>query len=248
MGHEMRNAVPAVSVLMAAYNVARYIDAAIQSVLAQRGVSFELLIGDDASTDATWTRIQRYTMDPFVRAWRFRRHRGPGAVRNRLLAHARAPYLSICDADDVMLPGNLKALIKVCERDRRVGVVCGETMVTDVAGRGPMRQEIEPRGPEEGWDLVSGIVGYRHGNLLRRALVLEVGGYREDLPVAEDYELLLRLAERTRFVALRGRALYGWRRHPGSLMHQTPQTVLLSCMNAIRRVTIRRRYGYEVPW
>jgi len=84
--------------------------------------------------------------------------------------------------------------------------------------------------------------------LLRRTLVAQVGGYREDLPVAEDYDLLLKLAERTRFIALQEHTLYGWRRHPGSLTISTSRALDHACVTAARRTAIRRRYGHQVPW
>ena len=238
-----------VSVIMVAYNVERYIDEAIQSVLEQRGVPFELLIGVDPGTDGTWTRIQAYRSDPRVRIWRFRRHRCIGAVRNHLIAHARGRYLSICDPDDVMLPSNLRTLARVLDPDRRVGIACGDILVTVAKrGRGRMRKEVELLGPEKGWDLVTGILGFRHGSLMRRRLVLRVGGYREGLLPAEDYDLLLRLAEVTRFAALRGRPLYCWRRRWTSVTHTTSRAKTRAVLKAIHRAAILRRYGYRVPW
>ncbi len=238
-----------VSVLMVAYNVEPTIDEAIRSVLKQRGVSFELLIGVDPSQDQTWPRVQAYRGDPRVRAWRYRRRRTIGAVRNLLIARARADYLSICDPDDIMLPGNLRILSRALDRNRRVGIVCSESLLMEAQqGRGRMKKEAELLGPDEGWDLVHGIWGFRHGSLMRRRLVLKVGGYAEDRQPAEDYDLLLRLAEITRFKALRGRPLYCWRRRRTSVTHATSRAETLACLKAILRTAILRRYGVQVPW
>ncbi len=238
-----------VSVIMVAYNVEPNIDEAIRSVLTQQGVPFELLIGYDPSSDGTWARIQPYRKDPRVRVWRFRIHRSIGAVRKRLIAHARGKYLSICDPDDLMLPGNLKTLTRVLDRDRQVGIACGDIGVTNAAtGLGRIKKEVDLLGPAEGWDLINGIRGFRHGSLMRRRLVLQVGGYREDVLLGEDYDLLLRLAEVTRFAALRGRPLYCWRRRWTSVTHRISRAKTHAVLKGILRTAILRRYGYRVPW
>ena len=238
-----------VSVLMTAYRVAPYIAEAIESVLAQRGAPFELLIGCDPSPDGTWGAIQRYRHDPRVRAWRFRRRRTIGAVRNWLIARAQGRYLSVCDPDDRMLPGNLATLVRALDRDRRAAVACGDSLLYNRRRPSARRLQVKLLGPEDGWDLVHGILGFRHGSVMRRDLVLQAGGYRENVPLAEDFDLLLRLAERGgRFIALRGRPLYRWRRRPDSATHRQRAEVHRACLTAILRDAIRRRYGYRVPW
>jgi glycosyltransferase involved in cell wall biosynthesis len=85
-----------VSVIMPAFNAARFIDEAIQSVLAQRPPAggFELLIGDDASTDATAAGLERYRGDSRVRLFRTPVTRGAAATRNALLRAARGEYVT----------------------------------------------------------------------------------------------------------------------------------------------------------
>lgn len=233
----------AVSVILPAYNAERYIDEAIQSVLAQEGISFELLIGDDASTDTTWTHVQSYCRDPRVRVWRFRVHRGAGAVRNHLLQHARGRYLSICDADDVMLPGHLLVCVKALQASPGVGVVQGDRwVINDWGDRVELRVG---QGPQKKWDLVQGHVGHP-GAMIRRSVMQAVGGYREKFWMMEDYDLFLRLAEVTRFRPTR-KALYLYRIHPGSLSHN-PSRIQQATLKELRRDAILRRYGYRVPW
>ena len=235
-----------VSVLMAAYNVEHYIDEAIQSVLAQKGVSFELLIGDDASTDRTRSRIQAYRSDHRIRVWWFEVRRGPGSVRNYLINRARGRYLSVCDADDVMFSKNLQRLSNVLDQKRQVGVIYGESLLIDAQGRFLPGQLFFP-GPSRNWDLVRNTAPHP-GTMLRRDLVRQVGGYRPDLVPVEDHDLFLRLAEITHFEPLCGEITYLWRRHPESLTRSISLRRWLLLRSKALADAIYRRYRYRVTW
>ena len=233
-----------VSVIMPAHNVESYIEEAIQSVLDQRGVTYELLIVDDASTDQTWDCIRSFQKDPRVRAWRLRKRRGFGAASNYLFARARGAYLSSCDADDKLLPGCLRTLVRALDRNPGVGVVYSDRLVRDRSGR--LRPDRRSRGPAETWDLIEGPVS-NVGTLMRRGLIRKVGGYRTDLPYLPDYDLFWRLAEATRFLYLKGRPLYFYRKRPDSLTNQYKRkrsTIQLSLL----RDVISRRYGFQSKW
>ncbi len=228
-----------VSVIMPAYNAASTIDDAVRSVLAQKGALFELLIGDDASKDATWERIKRYRPDLRVRAFRFRKNLGAGAASNRLIAKARGRYLSSCDADDRLLPGNLSRLAEVLDRRPSVGVTYGDVR-HDSLGRSlaVRRRMIFPKN----WDLLGGFLA-NGGTLIRKSLFHKVGGYRENLPYLEDCDLFLRLAEKTKFFYLPGKPVYWQTRRPGSLSDQ-PLGRLRRVSQTMLRDAIRRRYGH----
>ena len=94
---------PLVSVLMLAYNHAHLIPAAIDSVLDQRTHhAFELLIGDDCSTDDTLEVVRRYqSAHPHViRVISGRRNVGTNENQIRLLSFARGALLAFCESDD----------------------------------------------------------------------------------------------------------------------------------------------------
>lgn len=236
---------PKVSVIMAARNVAPYVEAAVRSVLAQRGVSFELLIGDDASTDATWERIRAYRQDPRVRANRFRKRRGPAEVRNRLIARARGRYLSVCDADDRMLPGNLLRLSRALDRRPAAGVAFGpvRTVTEPGAARRCGRRAARDR---RALRLLFGLEGRHPGCMFRKALITRAGGYDPALQIEEDADLFLRLAEVTRFQRVRGRPLYVRRRRPGALT-QGPRRRSARALRRVLRRTLLRRHRIGRP-
>ena len=234
-----------ISVLMPAYNAAPYLEDAIRSVLAQRGVAFELLLGDDGSTDGTWGIVQPFQGDPRVRAWRWR-HRGAAATRNRLASRARGRYVAICDADDILLPGHLTTLAGALDRHAQVGVAYGDLMLVDE--RTGHQQVRRAPSPGARWDLLGywGSV-WDPGTMVRRSLLRRIGGYRTDLPFMVDVDLFLRLAELTRFCYVPGRPRYVYRQRRGS-MSDRPRADYARVATQIRRDAIRRRYGYRVSW
>ena len=233
-----------VSVIMPAYNAAAYIDEAIQSVLAQNGVVFELLVGDDASTDDTWKRVTAYRSDPRVRIFRFLKNRGTAATRNRLIAKAKGQYISSCDADDMFLPGNLRLLTKVLDQRPGFGVAYGNWYrVSHTGRRCHYRRKYIFR---KGWDLL-GLHFANGGTLVRRVLVNKVGGYRTKFKFLEDCDLFLRLSEITRFYHFPGKPLYCRRRTPGSLSRQ-PKKEYQRVTRQIFNDAVQRRYGYKVKW
>jgi succinoglycan biosynthesis protein ExoO len=101
---------PLVSIIIAAFNAERHIGAALDSALAQTGVSIEVVVADDASTDATVAVVETID-DPRVRLVRLERNGGPGAARNAAMQTARGDWFSVLDADDHMAPGRTAVLL-----------------------------------------------------------------------------------------------------------------------------------------
>lgn len=229
---------------MPSYNVEDTIDEAIQSVLAQQGVFFELLIADDGSMDRTWIRIQSYRFDPRVRLWRFPRRLGSGEARNWLIKRSCSDYLAICDADDVMLPGHLARLVETADCHPWAGVFYNDLVILDSQGN---HQAVHlMKGPTQEWDLLGKHV-WHGGTLVRRSCMLKVGGYRPTLPFMVDYDLFLRLADIAPFERVRGKPLFLHRRRRGSLSDKALH-VQRRMGRRILRDAILRRYGYRVPW
>ena len=96
---------PKVSVIIPAYNAARYLPEAIDSVLTQTYQDCEIILVDDGSTDDTAEVVSRYgTRVTYVQ----QSNQGVGAARNTGIDLARGDYLVFQDADDVLLPGKLE--------------------------------------------------------------------------------------------------------------------------------------------
>lgn len=113
---------PDVSFIIAAYNAAETLAKAIDSALAQRGVSVEVIVADDCSTDQTRTIAESYA-DQNVRLLALARNGGPAAARNAALSAATGRWLAILDSDDTVEPGRLQRMIGRAEKaDAQIAV------------------------------------------------------------------------------------------------------------------------------
>lgn len=105
-----------VSVVIPAFNVAGCLDRAIDSVLAQTVRDFEIIVVDDASSDATADLTRRRAAeDSRIRLLQNRVNSGPSVARNNGIAAARAEWVAILDADDAYEPDRLESLCAIGE-------------------------------------------------------------------------------------------------------------------------------------
>ncbi len=106
---------PDVSFIVAAYNAAETLAKAIDSALSQRGVSVEVIVADDCSTDETRAIADSYA-DRNVKLLALSRNGGPAAARNAALSAATGRWLAVLDSDDTVDPDRLQRMIERAER------------------------------------------------------------------------------------------------------------------------------------
>ncbi|SFV17029.1 glycosyltransferase family 2 protein [Pseudoduganella namucuonensis] len=92
---------PSISVVVPAFNVEKYVDSAINSLLQQSDPFHEIIIVDDGSSDSTPTKLKQYSANPLVRVVTTKNH-GLGAARNRGKEEATGEYIYYFDADDLL--------------------------------------------------------------------------------------------------------------------------------------------------
>jgi teichuronic acid biosynthesis glycosyltransferase TuaG len=102
-----------VSIIMPAYNAARFIEESINSVLAQTYPNWQLLIVDDCSKDHTKQIIEDVAQqDPRIKALAHTTNQGVIAARNLALTHAQGQYIAFLDSDDLWLPNKLQTQLQ----------------------------------------------------------------------------------------------------------------------------------------
>lgn len=112
---------PTVSIVIPAYNAARTIGLAIDSILSQTFQDFELIICDDASTDSTQRIILSYT-DTRIIYINNQVNYGPGLSRDRAIELVTGKWIAFTDADDMWLPERLERLLTAVEVNENVMV------------------------------------------------------------------------------------------------------------------------------
>jgi glycosyltransferase involved in cell wall biosynthesis len=116
---------PELTVVIPNYNHARHLDTCLGAILSQRGVDFEAIVVDDASTDDSWDLIGRWvSREPRLRALRNHRNRGVTWTIHRAALAARAPYVYAAGADDEIRPGFLAKSMALLRRHPQAGLCC----------------------------------------------------------------------------------------------------------------------------
>ncbi|MEO0360023.1 MAG: glycosyltransferase family 2 protein [Pseudomonadota bacterium] len=224
---------PDVTVVVAAWNVEPFVAAAVESALAQDGVSVEVVVADDASTDGTAAAVERMAgEDPRVVLSTTTENRGPAAARNRAVALARGDWIAVLDADDRFAPGRLAALKSFAEA-RKADVAFDLFSEVDADGR-PIDGSRAPRydAPRRwalaDWALVNGLSN-RGGELppgymkplIRKAFLDQHGiAYKERLRNSEDYFLVAEALAAGGSVWSSTEIGYLYTRREGSISHR----------------------------
>ena len=191
---------PKVTVCLPTYNKARYLPAAIESVLAQEFRNYELLILNDASPDQTEEIVKEFK-DFRIKYLRNPQNLGLVENWNRCLKLAQGEYAIVFHDDDVMLPGLLRREVEVLDANPTVVLVHAAAQAIDENG------EVFCVAPPRTWPkLTSGLdfvseywslsPGYvvMPSAMFRRALALKLGAFNPDLKYSADADMWQRLA------------------------------------------------------
>jgi len=171
---------------------------AVESVLEQSFRDWELIIADDGSDTQTQAYLRTLEAPPRVRVLWLSHTGNPPAVRNVALREARGEYVAFLDSDDVWVPQKLAAQIAPLRTGAaRAWNYTGFTLIDDTGS--PLTGARAKRYPPiDGWFLEPLLKGepliVQSSVVARRELILEAGGYDEELPICGDYALWIRLA------------------------------------------------------
>ena len=186
---------PLVSVLLAVHNGEPYLRTAIESVLRQTVTDLELLVVDDASTDATPAVLAEID-DGRLRVLRNDERQGLARSLNRGLDEARGRFVARLDADDVALPARIEEQLRRIRSHPTVAIVGSAVMEFDDAGRLGISHAMPTGSAAIRWATLFSSPFF-HPTVLVERRVLEAHGLRYDAEFeeSEDYELWARLLE-----------------------------------------------------
>jgi glycosyltransferase involved in cell wall biosynthesis len=182
---------PLISVIIPTYNRGWIIKEAVDSVLAQNYVNFELIVVDDGSTDNTHDILNSYQKNFLVLR---QNNKGVSAARNRGLAAASGRFIAFLDSDDFWLPQKLSRQVDFFHSNP-AALICQteEIWIRNNIRVNPKKRHKKPSGmifePSLSLCLVS-----PSAVMIKRNLFEEVGLFDETLPACEDYDLWLRIS------------------------------------------------------
>lgn len=219
-----------VSVVIPCYNAAPFLRETLDSVLAQTHPSLEVLVVDDGSVDGTFQIAQEFA-DRFV-VHRFSENRGKSVALNWAINRCRGEFVMILDADDLLEPDALELLTNYLGQHPDIGVAFGHASLFDAQGviaeRHPITEAVKslPFEADGHWRrldrqaFLQATIGRSYcamcSTLFRRSCFVTVGTHNEGVRSGQDWEMLVRLANRYQFAFL-DRVVSHVRRHDRNL-------------------------------
>jgi GT2 family glycosyltransferase len=205
---------PLISILTPVFNTpVPWLREAVDSVLAQAYGNWELVLIDDGSTapDLMNALPGLASRDRRIRLVRLEAHQGISAALNRGLDVASGEWITFVDHDDMLEPDALFQNVRLLQENPNVDLIYSdEDKLTEQGFDSPMLK------PDWSPDFFLSNNYLCHLIFLRRQLIHDVGGFRSDFDGSQDYDLLLRIIERSNRIVHIPRILYHWRRSENS--------------------------------
>lgn len=221
--------VPMVSVIIPVRNCKKYIHEALESILAQDFLNFEIIVVDDGSDDFDYKTLE--ALDHRIRVLQ-QAPMGVSHARNHGIEKSTGSLIAFLDADDVWLPGKLSAQVSHLISHPDTGVIFGKYIRWTAEYNGsflPAKNQINYYKisnnidkERSGWiynKLLLGLLVGMNTAIVRRAILDAVGGFNESMTHGEDYDFWLRCSRVAKMDSLNSEvALY--RIHSQSAMHK----------------------------
>jgi O-antigen biosynthesis protein len=201
---------PLISILMPVFQTPpAVLQRTIDTVLAQSYSQWELCVADDHSQNPEIERILRSAAqrDSRIKVAFRAANAGIAAASNTALDLASGEFAALLDHDDELAPDALYWTVKAINREPEADVIYSDEDKIDAVGR-----RFDPFfKPDWSPDLLLSENYIAHFLVARRALVKEAGGFRAGFDGSQDYDLILRLTEKTQNIVHVPRVLYHWR-------------------------------------
>ena len=234
---------PLLSILMPTFNPNdEFLTAAVESVIAQAYENWELILVDDGSSDSRAHALLKNLGQRDARIQiGVQEHGGISSALNTGLARARGDWIALLDHDDLLEPDALFRAIELMQNDREADVIYSdEDKIVDGKLAAPL---LKPDWSPE-FFRTHDYLG--HFVVMRRDLAR--AKFRSEFDGAQDYDLLLRISEKTDRIRHLSRVLYHWRRTAESTAHNIRRKpgALEAGRRAIEEHLVRRQENARV--
>lgn len=189
---------PLVSVVIPTYNREDVIKRCIKSVLNQTYDNIEIIVVDDGSTDSTQEIVQNIESED-INYHYFNNNLGANVARNKGIELASGDLIGFLDSDDIWLPDKTAKQVSVFNNSNdRLGVVYSGYYVSDQYGKriGELPQISGDIFEEE---LSGDKISPTSTVMVRQECFEKVGGFNEELPARQDYNMWFRISKKYKF-------------------------------------------------
>jgi hypothetical protein len=244
-GGLMPTSLPSVAAIIPSYNCAGFLAAAVASVRSQTVPVQQIIIIDDGSTDDTDEVVGR--LGPDI-CYLKQQNAGPSAARNTAAKAARTEWVAFLDADDLWFPEKNERQLALLERYPDLALIATDRKEVDAVGAVIVHSLFEHHGLQPFFDQLGGqpIPGAltrlvrknfipTSSVLVRRQVMMDLGGFNTDIRFSEDLELWCRIAAHYPIACLpEVQTLY--RRHGANAVAKTEQMLLglIQTMRSLR--------------
>ncbi len=185
-----------ISVIIPTYNREKFIEKAINSVLAQSVKPYEVIIIDDGSTDETFNLLKKYKNKIKLLT---QKNTGVSSARNLGIKVADGEWIALLDSDDIWLKHKLSTQIKYHKENPRIEISqTNEEWIRD----GKVFKQPKKYIKKSGFifsDLLTHSTISPSTTLIKKSIFDDIGYFDENLIVCEDYDLWLRIALKYEF-------------------------------------------------
>jgi len=256
----MASARPRVSIVVPAYNMEGYVAESLRSVAAQSYASYECIVVDDGSTDATRGRVEPFLSDPRFKCVSHE-NRGVASARNTGIKESTGKFVAFLDADDLWLPGMLETRLRLFDECPEANLVFTNYVCFDESGekrplysrqRPPVHGDIRRAVCEKNPFCIVTV-------MMPRELLVRLGGFTDGIRFVEEWDLYLRAAQQIGIYANGTMEILAKvRSRPGSLskhrysMYAARVEVLKAALaretDLDCRAIMERRYREDLCW
>ncbi len=181
-----------VGVVIPTFNRAHLLGRALDSVLAQTLPLRQIIVVDDGSTDSTAELVAGYPGVSYLR----QENRGVSAARNLGIRHCGCDWIALLDSDDEWLPEKLGVQFEaLAENPGHRLIHCDEIWIRNGRRVNPADRHRKRGGWIFEYCLPLCVIS-PSAAVIERSLLIEAGGFNEQLPACEDYDLWLRVCSR----------------------------------------------------
>ena len=219
-----------VSVVIPVYNVENYLSYCLESLLSQTGVSLEIILVDDGSTDGSGALCDHYSAEHACISVIHQKNSGVSTARNTGLRHAKGDFISFVDPDDWFAEGAYSALVQAMERDGSDAAFCGFWESYEEQSLTPILHSPKCTGVVDGYEALrqclivmgEGYFTSVWNKIFRRSTLFsnsQIPLFRPNLSIGEDELWLAEVLPNLQKVSLLSEPFYFWRQRAGSALH-----------------------------